>query len=101
MIDLIKKGFNENTLNELKKSCYEEFDNNPTVYFVLYNIFSTIEESFEGQAMPKDLYNKYESLIPVIEDALSKKDINSIDKLTKSFVQIRGSANFFIYSTLL
>ncbi len=46
--------------------------------------------------MPKDLYNKYESLIPAIEGALLKKDINSIDKLTKSFVQIRGSANFFI-----
>lgn len=96
MIGLKNKGFNENTINELKKTCSVEFNNNPTVYFVLYNIFSTIEESFEGQAIPKDLYNKFESLIPAIEDALSKKDINSLDKLTKSFVQIRGSANFFI-----
>lgn len=96
MRNLINKGFNEQTLGELKKKCLNRFDNNPTVYFVLYNIFFNIEEAFEGQAIPEDLYKKFKSLIPAIDETLSNKDIDSLDKLIKSFVQIKGSANFFI-----
>jgi len=62
----------------------------------LYNIFINIEEAFEGQAIPKDLYKKFESLIPIIEDVLLNKDIDSLNTLIKSFVQIKGIDHFFV-----
>ncbi|MBC8489496.1 MAG: hypothetical protein H8D45_26050 [Bacteroidetes bacterium] len=80
----------------MKKLCLENFDKSPAVYFVLYNIVINIEEAFEGQAMPKNLYDKFDSLKPAIDEVLAKKNINSLDLLTKSFVQIKGAANFFV-----
>ena len=96
MTGLRNKGFSEKTLNELKKLCFDEFSNHPAVYFVLYNIFINIEEVFEGQAMPEDLYSKFESLIPTIEDVLLNKDIDSLNTLIKSFVQIKDIDHFFV-----
>lgn len=96
MTGLRNKGFSEKTIKELKKLCFDEFSSYPAVYFVLYNIFINIEEAFEGQAMPKDLYNKFESLIPTIEDVLLNKDIDSLNTLIKSFVQIKGADHFFV-----
>ena len=46
--------------------------------------------------MPKNLYDKFDSLKPAIDEVLAKKNINSLDLLTKSFVQIKGAANFFV-----
>lgn len=89
MKSLINKGFNEETLNELKKICVKEFDTDPTLYFLLHSIFSEIETAFGNQGMRVELYDKYFSLAPYINNVLSKKDISSLDNLIKSFVQIQ------------
>jgi len=55
----------------------------------LHSIFSEIETAFGNQGMRIELYDKYFSLAPYINNALSKKDISSLDNLIKSFVQIQ------------
>lgn len=96
MPDIINEGFTEKTLAELKKLCLDNFDDDPNLYFVLYYISLNIEQAFDNQAMPVDLYKKYESLIPSFEDTLSKKDIDSLKQLIKAFVKIKGKNNFFV-----
>lgn len=96
MPDIINEGFTDKTLAELKKLCLDNFDDDPNLYFVLYYIVINIEQAFDNQAMPMDIYKKYESLIPNIEDTLSKKDISSLKQLIKSFIKIKGKNNFFV-----
>jgi P2-related tail formation protein len=66
--------------------------------FILFCItfFFNIEQSFDNQGMPIDLYKNYESLIPTIKETLSKKDISSLKHLITAFVQIKGKNNFFV-----
>lgn len=96
MPNIINEGFTDKTIAELKKLCSDNFDDDPNLYFVLYNIIFNIEESFGNQGMPEDLYKKYESLIPIIKNTLSKKDIDSLKQLIKAFVKIKGKNNYFV-----
>ncbi len=85
MKSLTVKGFNEETLSELRGICSSKFEDNPTLYFVLFNIARQIEDAFDNQAMPIEQYKKYEELIPLVLGALKKQDLPSIDDLIKSF----------------
>lgn len=96
MLNIINEGFTDKTISELKELCLDNFDEDPNLYFVLYNIIFNIEEAFDNQGMPEELYKKYEPLIPTIVDTLSKKDVDSLNQLIKAFVEIKGKNNFFV-----
>jgi hypothetical protein len=89
MEKILIKGFDENTLTELKDMCVKNFETHPTVYYSLHSIFNEILESFDGQGMPNDLYENYHSLIAPIKAVLVEPDISNLDKLVRSFVQIK------------
>ena len=87
MKSLTEKGFTEETLSEIKEICSSKFNQNPTLYFILFNIAGYIEDAYGNQAMPIEQYKKYEVLIPLINIALNNQDETSINELVKSFTK--------------
>ncbi len=88
MIKLIREGFDENTLGKLKLKCSENFGKNPALYFLLFNIFDRILQSFERQGMPIDRYEEIISINPALEKAIEQKDMQSLDDLCRAVVKI-------------
>ena len=89
MKEILEQGFDEETLDELLNECIQNFENHPTVYFMLHTIFSEILESFDSQGMHNKLYENYLTLISPIEAVLVDPDLSNLDKLVRSFVQIK------------
>jgi hypothetical protein len=79
--DYIDNGFDEENIKSLKQLCRNSFSSNPTISFVLHILFTRIEDCYEGQAIPVDIYGKISEIGPLAKDAIEQKDLKSIDHL--------------------
>lgn len=55
---LIREGLYFDNLCKLINLCDENFDENPVLYWTMSNIFKSLAEDYDNQAIPGDLYNK-------------------------------------------
>ena len=88
MIAWPDKGFTEHNLEIIKKECRSTFNDNPTIYFVLFQILSKIENIFEGQAIDKKLYDDFTGLIPTFKKVTEQQNLQSLDESISRFNNI-------------
>lgn len=82
--DLIRSGLLPDNLRQLIKICDDLVPENPTLWFTLKTIFSSLDSEFEDQAIPTARYDKLKNLSPHLIRAI---DDPSIDNLNAAILQ--------------
>lgn len=86
IISLIREGLYQDNLIKLIDLTNQNLAENPTLFFVLNNIFKSLENEYNDQAVTNERYSEVMKLSPLLIEALENPSKDSLDRLIKAFI---------------
>lgn len=85
---LIQDGLYQDNLLKLVDLCNQNLEEYPCLYFILKEIFKSLENEYDDQAVSEERYNRVMTLAPVILSALEDPSRENINKLIRAFNEL-------------
>ena len=82
---LLSSGLYQDNLTELIGICDISITKDPTLFFILKNIFRKLESEYDDQAIESQRYKEVNELIPFILVAIDKPSVKTFDELISKF----------------
>ena len=86
IIRLIKEGLYQDNLIKLIQLSDDHLNQDPNLFFILINIFRSLENEYEDQAITSDRYKEVMQLAPLLIDTLKEPSKQNLDKLITAFL---------------